>query len=91
MIRALDDGHAFVKVSAGTFYLFTVEERCSGLKLARTIAIDASSVRVCGDGDSLLSFDYPAVGSMRCRIEKIDPVADMAAALALIDSRATRE
>jgi hypothetical protein len=88
MVRALDDHHVFAKVSAGTFYLFTVEKLCSGLKLARQIAIEGSFVRVCGDGSSLLSFDYPAVGPMRCRIERIDPVQDMAAALELIESRA---
>lgn len=91
MIRALDDGHAFVKVSAGSFYMFTLDKRCTGLALARTITIADATTRVCGDGDSLLSFDYPAVGAMRCRIEKIDSVPDMNAALELIESRATRE
>jgi hypothetical protein len=47
--------------------------------------------RVCSDGLTLLSFDYPAVGPMRCRIEGIDSVPDKNAALELIESRAARE
>lgn len=87
-ISALDDRHAFAKLSASRFYLLTLEKRCRGFKAARTIALERSSTRICGDGASLLSFDYPAVGPMRCRIERIDPVADKSAALDLIDSRA---
>jgi len=90
-IRALDDQHAFVKVSASRYYLFTVDNRCQGLRLARTISIGDATARVCGDGLTLLSFDYPAVGPTRCRIEEIDPVPDMNAARELIESRAAPE
>jgi hypothetical protein len=90
-ISALDDQHAFVKVSASRYYLFTVDNRCTGLRLARTIAIVDATTRVCGDGLTLLSFDYPAVGPMRCRIEGIDSVPDMNAARELIESRAAPE
>ena len=86
-IRALDDGHLFVKLSASRFYLFTVDKVCQGLKQARTIAIEASRTRVCGDGLSLISFEFPAVGPTRCRIEKIDRVADQEAAQELIEAR----
>ena len=85
-ITALDDQHAFVKLSAGRYYLFTVDKTCQGFKLARKIAISDAS-RVCNDGLTLLSFDYPAVGPMRCRVEVIDAVPDKNAALELIESR----
>jgi len=89
-IRGLDDRHAFVKLGASRHYLLTMDKGCRGLKLARTIAIDATG-RVCGDGLTLLSFEYPAVGPMRCRIEGIDSVPDKDAALELIESRAAPE
>lgn len=87
-INALDDQHAFVKLSASRYYLFTVDDRCRGLRLARTIAFADATTRVCGDGLTLLSFEYPAVGPMRCRIEGIDSVPDKNAAWELIQSRA---
>ena len=90
-IRGLDDQHAFVKLSASRYYLLTVDNGCRGLRLARTIAIADATARVCGDGLTLLSFDYPAVGPMRCRIEGIDSVPDMNAARELIESRAAPE
>jgi len=86
-ITPLDDEHVFLKLSAGRFYLVTVRKMCGGLKLARTIAIDSPGTRVCGDSNSLLSFEYPAVGPTRCPIEQIESVADKAAALELIESR----
>jgi hypothetical protein len=86
-ISALDDQHAFVKLSASRFYMFTVDKACQGFKLARRIAISDTS-RVCSDGLTLLSFDNPAVGPMRCRIEGIDSVRDKDSAWELIRSRA---
>lgn len=86
-IRALDDHHVFVKVSAGRFFMLTVEDTCAGLRLARSIAIVEATSRVCGDGHSLISFAEPIAGAMRCRIETIDSVADQNAAMDLIDSR----
>ena len=86
-IRGLDDQHAFVKVGANRFYLLTTNDTCQGLKLARTIAVGDGTTRVCDDGSTLLSFTHPTVGSMRCRVEKIDSVPDMVAAQELIDSR----
>jgi hypothetical protein len=87
-ISALDDQHAFVKRSASRFSLLTMDKKCHGLTLARTVVIEGSAARVCGDGGSLLSFEYPAVGTMRCRIERIESVPDKNAALELIESRA---
>ena len=86
-IRALDDRHAFVKVRAGHFHLLTVDETCRGMALARSIGIVEATTRVCGDGFSFLAFEEPTVGSMRCRIERIEPVADRNAAEELIRSR----
>ena len=90
-ISALDDRHAFVKRGSGHYSLLTLDEKCTGLELARTVAIEGSGARVCGDGVSLLSFDYPAVGLVRCRIERIESVQDRSAALELIESRAAPE
>src|SRR5688572_17793369 len=86
-IRALDDRHAFVKVRAGHYYVLTVDKACREMSLARAIGIVEATTRVCGDGFTLLSFEHPAVGLMRCRVEWIDPVADQNAAEELIRSR----
>ena len=87
-ISALDDRHAFVKASAGRFYLFTLDKTCYDFKHARQIAIsDATSSRVCGDGSTLLSFAFPGVGTTRCRIDRLDTVKDRSAALELIAER----
>ena len=86
-IRALDDRHAFVKLSAGRYYMFSVDKACQGFKLARKIAI-SDATRVCSDALTLLSFETPVVGPMRCRIELIDSVPDKDAAWELIKSRA---
>lgn len=86
-IRALDEGHVFAKLSAERFYMLTVDKACRGLELARQIALDATRSRICGDATTLLTFEEPTVGLMRCRIERIDAVKDMAAARDLIDTR----
>jgi hypothetical protein len=88
VVRALDDEHVGVKLGASRFYLLTVARPCNGLNEARAIAFEGTATRVCDDGSSLLSFEYPTVGPMRCRVERIEPVADMNAARALIESRA---
>jgi hypothetical protein len=87
VITALDDHHAYVKLSAGRFYMFTVDKSCQEFKLARTIAI-SNPRRVCNDGLTLLSFETPLTGPMRCRIDTIDKVLDKDMALELIKSRA---
>lgn len=86
-IRALDDQHAFVKLSAGRHYLFTLDKTCQEFRLARKIAISDGAGRVCGDGLTLLSFELPGTVPVRCRIEGIDAVPDQAAARELIESR----
>jgi len=83
---ALDDQHVFVKVTGRDNYLLTVENVCSGLTFARGIAISDKMSRVCGDGFGILVFMHPGVGSKRCRILKIETVADKDAAQALIES-----
>jgi hypothetical protein len=87
VVRALDDEHIGVKLGASRFYLLTVARPCYELKQARAIAFEGTATRVCSDGSSLVSFDYPTVGPMRCRVERIEPVADMNAARELIESR----
>jgi hypothetical protein len=90
-IRPLGDYHLFAKLSASRYYLLTVEDSCRGLRLARTVTIWDSQTRVCGDGTSLVSFEYPGVGETRCRIQQIEPVADQDAAWALIESETPPE
>jgi hypothetical protein len=87
-IRTLDDRHALVRLSAGRHYLFTLDESCREFRLARKVAISEGTGRVCGDGLTLVSFELPGVGPMRCRIDGIDAVPDEAAARELIESRA---
>jgi hypothetical protein len=36
------------------------------------------SSRVCAEGTSLLAFEHPGAGPMRCRIAAIEPVKDRA-------------
>jgi hypothetical protein len=84
VMSPLDDRHVFVKLGADRNYLFTVEDTCQGLRLARQLAIWEATARVCGGGVSLLAFEDPTVGAMRCRIAKIDSVRDKSAALELI-------
>jgi hypothetical protein len=87
-ITALDDRHVFVKHGTSRLYLLTLDKHCRELKWARAIELDRSATRVCGDGVSLLSFEQRGAGPTRCRIERIEAVADKEAALDLIDSRA---
>jgi hypothetical protein len=77
VMRALDDKHVFVKAGASRSYLLTMD-RCPGLGLARKLEVFEATSRVCGDGTSLLSFEVPATGAMRCRIAKIESVRDLA-------------
>jgi len=86
VITALDEEHVLVKLSAGRHYMFTVDKVCQGLKLARKIAI-SDATRVCNDGLTLISFEYPTVGPITCRIEMLDSVRDKDDALDLIASR----
>ena len=81
VMSPLDDQHVFVKVGADRNYLFTMEARCPGLRLARQLAVWEATSRVCGGGVSLLAFEEPSVGSMRCRIATIESVPDKEAAL----------
>ena len=90
-ITALDDQHLFVRVSASQHQLFTVEPPCNGLRLARAIRIADAATRVCSGGTTLIAFSNPTVGEARCRVRWLDPVADKAEALELIEERASRE
>jgi hypothetical protein len=90
-IRPLDDQHLFVRVSASQHQLFTVDQPCPGLRLARTISIADAARRVCGDGTTMIAFSYPAAGDVRCRIRRIEHVPDRATALELIEERASQE
>ena len=82
--NALDDHHVYVNVGTSEHYLFTTDEGCFGLRFADGIRIAEAVNRVCGDGTSFLTFNHAGAGTMRCRIMKIEPVADEAAARALI-------
>ena len=77
VMRSLDDKHVFVKAGASHSYLLTMDP-CPGLSLARKLEVFEPTSRVCGDGTSLLAFEAPASGAMRCRIGKIEPVRDLA-------------
>ena len=85
--NGLDDSHVYVSVRASEHYLFTTDRGCFGLKFARAIGIAEHSTRVCDDGFSFLLFDDPGAGERRCRILKIEKVADEEEARSLIASR----
>jgi hypothetical protein len=86
-IRTLDDRHALVKLSAARHYLFTLDKTCQEFRLARKVAISNGAGRVCADGLTLVSYELPGAGPMRCRIDGIDPVEGEDAARELIRSR----
>ena len=92
-LSPLEGHYALARVSSGRFYLFTLDESCSGLDPAFTknLVIERSTSRVCDDGTTLVSYEETGVGTRRCRIEKIDQVASRAEALTLIDERAEAE
>ena len=77
-LRALDDKHVYVKAGASRHYLVTVDGKCHGLSEARTLAVTESSTRVCADSTSLVGFEHPAAGPMRCRIAAIEAVKGLA-------------
>jgi hypothetical protein len=86
-IRALDERHVLVKLSADRFFMLTVDDTCQALEQARAISIMDATSRVCAGGSTLLTFTDPVLGPMRCRVELLDPVANRAAAMDLIESR----
>ena len=78
ILRALDDKHVYVKASASRHYLITMEDRCPGLSEARRLEVFEASARVCADGTSLLAFEHPTAGPMRCRVSTIETVKSLA-------------
>ena len=77
-LRALDEKHVYVKAGPSRHYLVTVDGRCHGLSEARTLGITESSSRICPDSTSLIGFEHPAAGPMRCRIGTIEAVKGLA-------------
>lgn len=73
-ISALDSRHVWIKASANRHYLFTVDKTCQDLVIARKISFLEATVRVCGDGNSLLAFTTPTSDLMRCRVERVQAV-----------------
>ena len=86
-MHAPDARHVVVTVRANEYYVFTVDEACSGLNFAEGIAIVEATTRVCGDGFDFLTFNHPAVGEKRCRILKVESADDKEDAYARIESR----
>jgi hypothetical protein len=84
-IDPLDDEHAFVRLSATRHYLVTIESGCKGFSKARSIAFVGAHTRVCADGGSLLEYEYPTVGTMRCRVVRIQSATDKATAREMIE------
>lgn len=84
VISPLDDRHVFVRLGSHRSYLLTMDSRCPGLHRARQLTIADSASRVCPNGTSLLAFEEPSLGAMRCRIAQIQSVASKDAALDLI-------
>ena len=66
-----------MKAGADKNYLLTMDT-CPGLRDARKLEVFEASTRVCADGTSLLAFELPETGAMRCRVGKIESVRDLA-------------
>jgi uncharacterized protein DUF6491 len=77
-LRALDDKHVYVKAGSSRHYLVTMDGRCQGLGEARRLEVIEASSRVCPDGTSLMAFEHPGAGPMRCRIGTIEAVKGLA-------------
>ena len=77
-LRALDDKHVYVKAGSSRHYLVTTDGGCRELSEARTLQVIESSTRVCPDSTSLIGFEHPAAGPMRCRIATIEAVKGLA-------------
>ncbi len=87
----IDEQHVYVDATGKDAFLLTLENLCSGLKFARGIAIANAMSRVCGDGSGILVYDNSPTGKKRCRIVRIDRVADKVAAEALVADRRNAE
>jgi hypothetical protein len=88
VITPLDEHHVFLKVGADRFYMFKVEDPCQDLTFARQIVVSDATQRVCGGGTSVIVFENPGVGTMRCRITMIEHVGDKNDALDRIKAEA---
>jgi len=85
--QPFDDKHVLIEARSKKYYLVTMVIRCDGLAFAQGIGIEGSMSRVCNDGLGTISFRDPHQGVRRCRIAKIEPVADADAARAPIAER----
>lgn len=84
---AFSDEHIFVEESGRKYYLFTMKNRCPGLRFSFAIAIKDTTSRVCSGAFGEVVYKDSGRRSMSCRIDTIEVVESKEAASALVEQR----
>lgn len=88
---ALDDHHVFIDAGGRDEYLLTLEARCNSLGFAHGLTLSDPTGRVCADGTSFLRYTLAGAEARQCRVINVEPVADLEAAKALLESRGAHD
>ena len=86
---ALTDEFVYVKEGSSKHYLFTMRNKCFGLRNSMGIAIKDATSRVCSDGFGEILY-RDRMGGRRlesCRIAEIERVENKDDARAIVDAR----
>lgn len=77
----LDNRHVVIESTGKKHYLLTLTRYCNDLDTSWSIAFNSHGNQLCGPGDSVITRND------RCPIQYLEPVANVAAAKALIAAR----
>ena len=69
---AIDDQHLYIKATGNRHYLFTMWNRCFGLRNANGIGIKDTMSRVCSGGFGEVVFRDMSRGLQSCKIGSIE-------------------
>jgi hypothetical protein len=84
---AFTDEHIYVEESGKKYYLFTMKNRCPGLRYSFTIAIKDTTSRVCSKAFGEVVYKDRGQRLMSCRIDTIEAVESKDNARMLVDQR----
>jgi hypothetical protein len=84
---AIDDQHIYIKASGQRHFLFTMRNRCFGLRNANTIGIKETMSRVCSNGFGEVIYRDMGRSLQSCYIGTIEAVANKDDARGLIADR----
>jgi hypothetical protein len=84
---AITDEHIYVEESGKKYYLFTMKNRCPGLRYSFTIAIKDTTSRVCSKAFGEVVYKDRGQRLMSCRIDTIETVESKEEARALVEQR----